>query len=140
MNTGARGHQVPAPALAPDGATQAAAPTVPMAVVGPHCLLTDKVHDYDPKADTSLIDAAFGLATQAHGAQLRDSGEPYITHPVAGADILAGYPLDPASIVTGLLHDVIEDTPVKLAELQKRFGPEIAGLVDGVTQLPRLGR
>ena len=100
--------------------------------------LTEKVHAYDPKADTALIDAAYVLAMQAHGTQRRDNGDPYITHPVAVADILAGYRLDTASIVTGLLHDVIEDTPVKLADLQARFGKEIAGLVDGVTKLTRL--
>jgi GTP pyrophosphokinase len=93
---------------------------------------------YDPKADTRLIDAAYTLAEQAHGPQRRDNGDPYITHPVAVADILAGYRLDTASIATGLLHDVIEDTPVKLPEIQKRFGGEIAGLVDGVTKLTRL--
>ena len=100
--------------------------------------LTEKLRAYDPKADVGLIDAAYTLATQAHGTQRRDNGDPYITHPVAVADILAGYRLDTASIATGLLHDVIEDTPVKLPEIQTRFGTEIAGLVDGVTKLTRL--
>ncbi|MGE4043703.1 MAG: bifunctional (p)ppGpp synthetase/guanosine-3',5'-bis(diphosphate) 3'-pyrophosphohydrolase [Acetobacteraceae bacterium] len=100
--------------------------------------LTEKVHAYDPKADTALIDAAYVLAMQAHGTQRRDNGDPYITHPVAVADILAGYRLDTASIATGLLHDVIEDTPVKLPDIEQRFGKEIAGLVDGVTKLTRL--
>ncbi|HTW69217.1 MAG TPA: bifunctional (p)ppGpp synthetase/guanosine-3',5'-bis(diphosphate) 3'-pyrophosphohydrolase [Acetobacteraceae bacterium] len=100
--------------------------------------LADKVHAYDPKADTGLIDDAFTVAEHAHGTQRRDNGDPYITHPLAVADILAGYRLDTASIATGLLHDVIEDTPVKLPELDKRFGHEIATLVDGVTKLTRL--
>ncbi len=100
--------------------------------------LTEKVHSYDPKADTGLIDAAYVLAMKAHGSQQRDNGDPYITHPVAVADILAGYRLDTSSIVTGLLHDVIEDTPVRLPEIQTRFGREVAGLVDGVTKLTRL--
>ena len=75
---------------------------------------------------------------QAHATQRRDNGDPYITHPVAVADILANYRLDTASIATGLLHDVIEDTSVKLPEIQTKFGGEIAGLVDGVTKLTRL--
>ncbi|MBV8614181.1 MAG: bifunctional (p)ppGpp synthetase/guanosine-3',5'-bis(diphosphate) 3'-pyrophosphohydrolase [Acetobacteraceae bacterium] len=100
--------------------------------------LTEKVAAYDPKADLALIDAAYVLAMKAHGAQKRDNGDPYITHPVAVADILAGYRLDTASIVTGLLHDVIEDTPVKLPDVEGRFGREVAGLVDGVTKLNRL--
>jgi GTP pyrophosphokinase len=100
--------------------------------------LAAKVRAYDPKADTALIDAALDIATQAHGTQRRDNGDPYITHPIAVADILADYRLDVASIVTGLLHDVIEDTPVKLAQIEPRFGKQIAGLVDGVTKLTRL--
>jgi GTP pyrophosphokinase len=102
------------------------------------CQLARKVRAYDPKAETGLIDTAFHLATQAHVMQRRDNGDPYITHPIAVAEILAGYHLDVASIVTGLLHDVIEDTPVKLAEVEQKFGKEIAGLVDGVTKLTRL--
>ena len=100
--------------------------------------LTEKIHAYDAKADTRLIDAAYVVAMQAHGNQRRDNGDPYFSHPVAVADILAGYKLDTASIATGLLHDVIEDTPVKLPEIEARFGKEIAGLVDGVTKLTRL--
>ncbi len=100
--------------------------------------LTEKVAAYDPKADLALIDAAYVLAMKAHGAQKRDNGDAYITHPVAVADILAGYRLDTASIVTGLLHDVIEDTQVKLPDVERRFGREVAGLVDGVTKLTRL--
>ena len=83
--------------------------------------LAEKVSQYDPKADTSLIDDAYAVAEQAHGTQRRDNGDPYITHPLAVAGILAGYRLDTASIATGLLHDVIEDTPVKLPELDRRF-------------------
>jgi GTP pyrophosphokinase len=109
---------------------------------GPHvirqCELTRKIHDYDPKADTSLIDAAYDLAEHAHSTQRRENGEPYFTHPVAVADILAGYRLDTASIATALLHDVVEDTATRLPEIELRFGKEIAGLVDGVTKLTRL--
>jgi GTP pyrophosphokinase len=125
-----------APLFAPEGvAVDAAARTAPLP---PSILLGDKLRAYDPRADTGLIDAAYTLARDAHGTQTRDNGEPYITHPVAVANILAGYRLDTASIATGLLHDVIEDTPVKLPEIQTRFGGEIAGLVDGVTKLTRL--
>ncbi len=150
MTPGAPGHAVRAPAHAPDGVAQGSAAqgsaaqgsTFAEARMRPAVVrqfeLTEKVHAYDPKADTALIDAAYVLAMKAHGAQKRDNGDPYITHPVAVADILAGYRLDTASIATGLLHDVIEDTSVKLPEITERFGKEIAGLVDGVTKLTRL--
>ncbi len=68
----------------------------------------------------------------------RDNGDPYITHPLAVADILAGYRLDTGSIVTALLHDAVEDTGVKLGDIEQRFGQPIAGLVDGVTKLTKL--
>src|SRR5690348_2440005 len=118
-----------APVFAPDGVALAESPTL---------RLTEKLHAYDPKADTAVIDAAYVVAAEAHATQRRDNGDPYITHPVAVADILAGYRMDTASIATGLLHDVIEDTPVKQPEIQTKFGREIAGLVDGVTKLTRL--
>src|SRR5215471_5905318 len=140
MTAGGAGSAVtrptPARVFAPEGvAVEAPARSAPP----PATLhLNEALRAYDPKADTGLIDAAYTLAAQAHGTQRRDNGDPYITHPVAVADILAGYRLDPASIATGLLHDVIEDTPVKLPDIQTRFGREIAGLVDGVTKLTRL--
>ena len=128
------------PLAAPDGAAPAATPieTKNRAGIVRQFELTEKVHAYDPKADTGLIDAAYVLAMQAHSNQRRDNGDPYITHPIAVADILAGYRLDTASIVTGLLHDTIEDTTVKLGDIEARFGKQIAGLVDGVTKLTRL--
>ncbi len=100
--------------------------------------LLSRIAAYDAKADPATIDAAYGIAAEAHAAQRRDNGEPYITHPLAVANILAGYRLDASSIVTALLHDVVEDTAVTLAAVQKRFGAEVAGLVDGVTKLTRL--
>ena len=100
--------------------------------------LLDKLESYLPPAQVERVREAYDFGAERHQGQKRVSGEPYITHPVAVADILAGYRLDTASIATGLLHDVIEDTPVKLPELQQRFGKEIAGLVDGVTKLTRL--
>ena len=110
------------PNYAPDGVTQGVVATAPPPVPRLPSALAEKVRAYDPKADTGLIDAAYALAEQAHGTQRRDNGDPYITHPLAVADILAGYRLDTASIATGLLHDVIEDTPVKLPEIDRRFG------------------
>ncbi|WP_459696654.1 RelA/SpoT family protein [Acidisoma sp. C75] len=100
--------------------------------------LTQKALAYDPKIDPAQIDAAFALASAAHAAQSRDNGEPYITHPLAVADILAGYRLDAGSIITGLLHDTIEDTGVTQAQIERQFGGDVALLVDGVTKLTRL--
>ncbi len=135
MSQGARGRSVPAPAPAPDGTGAASSSAHDTVRPGE---LARQVRGYDPRADITLIDGAYALASAAHGAQTRDNGDPYITHPMAVADILAGYRLDAASIATGLLHDVIEDTPVKLPEIERRFGRTVAGLVDGVTKLTRL--
>jgi len=123
---------------APDGTASSDVSSLGRVPVIRQFELTEKVRAYDPKADTAMLDAAYVLAVQAHGQQTRENGDPYITHPLAVADILAGYRLDTASIVTALLHDVIEDTPVTLAELEQRFGPAVGGLVDGVTKLTRL--
>jgi len=121
---------------APDGTVSAEVP--PDAAQMQQYELTRRVRAYDAKADIALLDAAYGVAAQAHGQQTRENGDPYITHPLAVADILAGYRLDTATIATALLHDVIEDTPVKLPDLERQFGPAIGGLVDGVTKLTRL--
>jgi GTP pyrophosphokinase len=131
----------PAPLDALTGAAMLRAPdgvAVAVADAPPVLALDRKVLAYDPKADTGLIDAAYIVARDAHAAQRRDNGEPYITHPLAVADILAGYRLDVASIATALLHDVVEDTKVTLPEVERQFGKPIAGLVDGVTKLTRL--
>ncbi len=100
--------------------------------------LSARILLYDPKADTGLIEQAYAVAEEAHRGQLRENGDPYIGHPVAVAGILAGYRLDVSSIATALLHDTIEDTRTTLRDLDRRFGHEIALLVDGVTKLTRL--
>lgn len=100
--------------------------------------LAQLVAAYDPRADLGLIEQAYLAAAAAHAGQQRDNGDPYITHPVAVARILAQYRLDSASIATALLHDVAEDTKVGLADIERRFGKEVARLVDGVTKLTRL--
>ena len=100
--------------------------------------LIARILAYDPTADTAIVQAAFDVAAVAHKLQRRDNGEPYVTHPLAVAEILAGYRLDVGTIATALLHDVIEDTTVNRDHLTKTFGPQITGLVDGVTKLTRL--
>ncbi|MGI4810475.1 MAG: RelA/SpoT family protein [Janthinobacterium lividum] len=125
------------PAFAPDGLSSPDAKPGHAGVVR-QFELTEKILSYDPAADIDKVNAAYVIAAKAHGAQTRENGDPYITHPLAVADILAGYRLDTASIVTALLHDVIEDTGVSRAELDRLFGPTIGGLVDGVTKLTRL--
>jgi GTP pyrophosphokinase len=93
---------------------------------------------YDPRADVDTVRGAYEVAARAHRGQQRDNGDPYITHPLEVARILAGYRLDTGSLATALLHDTVEDTGLGLPELGKRFGSEVAGLVDGVTKLTRL--
>jgi guanosine-3',5'-bis(diphosphate) 3'-pyrophosphohydrolase len=100
--------------------------------------LVERVKDYDPGADEELLNRAYVFAMQAHGQQLRASGDPYFSHPVEVAGILAGWKLDSASIATALLHDTVEDTGVTIAELERLFGTEVARLVDGVTKLNKL--
>ena len=139
--TGVPGRPVPA-LRAPDGpvmAAKAGPPPSPAADRVISCAgLIRRVRAYDPAADTDAIERAFEIARVAHAEQKRDNGEPYITHPLAVAGILAGFRLDVASICTGLLHDTIEDTGLKLPQLKAQFGATVAGLVDGVTKLTRL--
>ncbi|MEO8715733.1 MAG: HD domain-containing protein, partial [Acetobacteraceae bacterium] len=139
MAEGTPRRPIPAPLLAPfDRAHTATAEPRERRPIIRQFELTEKVAAYDPRADLPLIDAAYVLAMKAHGAQKRDNGDPYITHPVAVAEILAGYRLDSGSIETALLHDVIEDTGVTREALASRFGADVAALVDGVTKLTRL--
>ena len=85
-----------------------------------------------------LIDKAYQTAEEAHRGQKRRSGEPYIIHPIAVAEILFELGMDPPSVETALLHDVVEDTPVTIEEIKSAFGEEVAALVDGVTKLGKL--
>ena len=100
--------------------------------------LIDRVRSYDPTADEAMLNRAYVYAMRMHGAQKRASGDPYFAHPIEVAGILTDYRLDTATIVTALLHDVIEDTPVTREEITERFGEEVAGLVEGVTKLSKL--
>ncbi|WRS28245.1 bifunctional (p)ppGpp synthetase/guanosine-3',5'-bis(diphosphate) 3'-pyrophosphohydrolase [Oscillospiraceae bacterium MB08-C2-2] len=92
----------------------------------------------DAQYDLSMIERAYQTAFEAHGKQLRKSGEPYIIHPLAVAIILVDLGMDTDSIVAALLHDVVEDTDYPLEEIQKKFGKDVALLVDGVTKLGRI--
>ena len=88
--------------------------------------------------DFTMIDRAYALAEKAHGEQRRRSGEPYICHPLSVAQILVELGMDSESIAAALMHDVAEDTPVTVAEIKQKFGPEVALLVDGVTKLTQI--
>ncbi|MBN9326735.1 MAG: bifunctional (p)ppGpp synthetase/guanosine-3',5'-bis(diphosphate) 3'-pyrophosphohydrolase, partial [Cellulomonas sp.] len=91
-----------------------------------------------PKADLSILEQAYAVAEKAHRGQLRKSGDPYITHPVAVATILAELGMTPSTLAAALLHDTVEDTDYSLDQLRADFGPEVAMLVDGVTKLDKV--
>ncbi len=94
---------------------------------------------HHPQADLALVREAWQFASEAHAAQKRASGEPYVTHPLAVARTLAELGLDPETILAALLHDIPEDTEYALSDIEERFGPQIARLVDGVTKLSKFG-
>ncbi len=104
----------------------------------PAASLIDMVRGYNPNSDSGLIAAAYEFGHKMHEGQFRTSGEPYFSHPVAVAMLLGEQRLDDATIVTALLHDVIEDTGSTYAEIARLFGDEVAQLVDGVTKLTNL--
>ena len=98
----------------------------------------ETIAGYNPKYDLDLIGRAYDKAREMHEGQLRKSGEPYLIHPLAVAEILADLGMDEDTIVAGLLHDVVEDTSYTEEELKEEFGEEVALLVDGVTKLGSL--
>jgi guanosine-3',5'-bis(diphosphate) 3'-pyrophosphohydrolase len=100
--------------------------------------LLDKMKSYDPRAQTDLVGRAYDYAQEKHEGQMRSSGDPYFSHPVAVAEILAGMHLDSATIATALLHDTVEDTSASIEDIQKKFGDEVARLVEGVTKLSKI--
>jgi GTP diphosphokinase / guanosine-3',5'-bis(diphosphate) 3'-diphosphatase len=106
-------------------------------LISPSALI-EQVARYVSPGDVEAIRRAFEFAHDAHAAQSRESGDPYITHPLAVAETLAELQLDTATIIAALLHDVAEDTEVSIEDLETRFGSEVARLVDGVTKLSKV--
>ena len=100
--------------------------------------VVQRLRDANKNVDTSIVERAFVAAETAHQGQLRKSGDPYITHPVAVAEILVEFGLDPATIAAALLHDTVEDTNYSSEKLRADFGDEVASLVEGVTKLDKL--
>ena len=100
--------------------------------------LVERVRRYNPHADEDLLNRAYVFAMKAHGSQKRASGDPYFSHPLEVAAILTEFKVDDATIATAMLHDTIEDTTVTREQVDKAFGEEIGGLVDGLTKLGRL--
>jgi guanosine-3',5'-bis(diphosphate) 3'-pyrophosphohydrolase len=100
--------------------------------------LLAKVVDYNPAADVATVRRAYEFSAEVHRGQKRKSGEPYLTHPLEVAGLIADLKLDVPSVATGLLHDTVEDTLATLGEVESLFGTEIARLVDGVTKIGRI--
>jgi GTP diphosphokinase / guanosine-3',5'-bis(diphosphate) 3'-diphosphatase len=100
--------------------------------------LLDRYRQRQPKAPTDRIERAYEVAKAAHAGQLRKSGDPYITHPVGVASVLADLGLDDVTLAGALLHDAVEDTNISLDDLEADFGADVAAIVDGVTKLDRL--
>jgi guanosine-3',5'-bis(diphosphate) 3'-pyrophosphohydrolase len=100
--------------------------------------ILQELASHDESIDKVLVEKAIHMAVKYHGNQLRDSGEPYYTHPIEVAKIVAEMKMDTSTIVTALLHDTVEDTELTLEDIKTHFGDEIASLVDGVTKLKKV--
>ena len=100
--------------------------------------LVERVRAYTPTAPVEVIQRAYDFSAEVHKGQRRASGEPYLTHPLQVASIIADMRLDVPSVATGLLHDTVEDTLATLPQIEENFGSEIAGLVDGVTKIGQI--
>jgi GTP diphosphokinase / guanosine-3',5'-bis(diphosphate) 3'-diphosphatase len=119
---------------------EASAEVIPAEAASPGELeqLIAAVREARPKDDLAPIEKAYQFASQYHSGQLRASGEPYMSHPLAVARLLATMRMDVVSIETGLLHDIVEDTTVTTEDIRKNFGEEVARCVDGVTKLSKI--
>jgi GTP pyrophosphokinase len=100
--------------------------------------ILERVHEYNPGADESLLRKAYVFSAREHRDQVRRSGEPYLVHPLEVAYLLTELHLDTASIVAGLLHDVVEDTLTDIERVEEYFGPDVAHIVAGVTKISKL--
>src|SRR5215213_4511557 len=97
--------------------------------------LLEKVRAYSPDTDVELLRRAYVFSAFEHRGQVRHSGEPYLIHPLAVADLLVDMKLDVVAVAAGLLHDVVEDTLTTIERIRELFGPEVAHLVEGVTKI-----
>jgi len=111
--------------------------TTPAALDAAEQQLEAELHERYPNADLSAVERAYRFAVEAHAPQHRASGEPYVIHPLAVARTLAELGLDPIAVQAALLHDIPEDTEYSIGDVEERFGPEVAHLVDGVTKLSK---
>jgi GTP pyrophosphokinase len=100
--------------------------------------LVERVRAYAPDVDEDRLNRAYVFTVQMHGAQKRASGDPYFSHPVEVAGLMTDLKMDEDTIITALLHDTVEDTLTTIEDVEKRFGPEVARLVDGVTKLSKI--
>jgi len=100
--------------------------------------LLEEIPKYQPGADLALLTRAYDFSAASHKGQQRASGEPYLSHPLEVAHLLVDFKMDVTTVTAGLLHDVLEDTKAKKADLEREFGDEIAELVDGVTKIGKL--
>jgi len=130
------------PRSKPSGPRRTTAPANPKTAAGPDLealqnQLIETVAKHYPQADLQPVRDAFDLAVVAHTGQMRATGEPYVTHPIASAQITAELGIDPVAVQAALLHDVPEDTEYSLQDLEERFGAEVAHMVDGVTKLSK---
>ena len=100
--------------------------------------LVERVRAYDPDVDEDRLNRAYVYTVQMHGAQKRASGDPYFSHPVEVAGLMTDLKMDEDTIITALLHDTVEDTLTSIEDVEARFGPEVARLVDGVTKLSKI--
>jgi guanosine-3',5'-bis(diphosphate) 3'-pyrophosphohydrolase len=114
------------------------APEAAAGVEGLFAELESKVREYRPKDDLTPLEKAYRYASEHHSRQSRDSGEPYMNHPLMVSLTLAGMRMDMVCLETGLLHDVVEDTDANVEDIRKNFGEEVARCVDGVTKLGKL--
>src|SRR6056297_182524 len=100
--------------------------------------ILDKINEYYPDADVDIVNQAYVYSAKVHEVQVRLNGEPYLSHPLEVANILADMHLDTTSIACGLLHDVVEDTHTTVEDIQERFGEQAAKIIAGVTKISKL--
>ena len=100
--------------------------------------ILDKIQKYHPEDDLEVVRRAYLFSAKEHKGQVRASGEPYLTHPLEVANVLAEIKMDAVTVSIGLLHDIVEDTMISLEKLEEMFGSEIAHIVDALTKISQI--